>query len=69
MALSGCAIVTIMAILLKLVIMALFDMVTNMVKIGVYTKNIKIVDYLWKRNWKMCIGSKVMDKTKYFRKK
>ena len=47
MAISWHAIVAIMAILLKLAIMAWVNMATNMVNIGVYAKNRKYVDYLW----------------------
>ena len=46
MAISWYAIVAIMAILLKMAIMAKVNMATNMVFIGVYAKNRKNVDTL-----------------------
>ena len=52
----------------KMAITAWPDMAINMAKMGVYAKNRKNVDCLWKRNSKKCIGLKVMAKTKYFRK-
>ena len=66
MAISWYAIVAIMAILMKMAIMAKVNKATNVVFIGVYTKNRKNVDTLWKRNSKMRISSKIMAKTKYF---
>ena len=58
----GHAIVAIMAILTVLAIMARLDMAMDMVVIGVYAKSKKNVDQPWKRNWKKCIGWKVMAK-------
>ena len=43
-------------------------MVSDILDIGVYTKNKKNLDQQWKRKWKMCIGSKVMAKTKLTKK-
>ena len=68
MAISGHAVVAILAILLQMAIMAWLNMAIHMVNMGVYAKNRKNVDCLWKRNSKKCIGLKVMAKTKYFRK-
>ena len=68
MAISGHAVVAILAILLKMAIMAWLNMAIHMVNMGVYAKNRKNVDCLWKRNSKKCIGLKVTAKTKYFRK-
>ena len=68
MAISWYAIVAIMAILLKMAIMAKGNKATNVVFIGVYAKNRKNVDTL-EVELKMCIGSKVMAKTNYFLKK
>ena len=69
MAIPGYAIGAIMAIWLTLAIKVLVNMATNMVNIGVFAKNMTSVDYLRKRNKKICISSKVMGKTKYFIKK
>ena len=38
-------------------------MATNMVHLGFHAKTYWKVDHLWKRNGKICIGSKVMAKT------
>ena len=47
MAISGHAVVAIVAILLKMAIMAWLNMAIHMVNMGVYAKNWKIVDCLW----------------------
>ena len=56
MAISGHAVVAIMAILLKMAIMAWLNMAIHMVNMDVFAKNRKNVDCLWKRNSKKCIG-------------
>ena len=43
-------------------------MAIYMVNMGVYAKNRLNVDSQWNWNSKKCIGSKVLAKTKYFRK-
>ena len=48
----------------KIAVMARSDMAMNMVHNGFYAKTYINMNHLWKRNWKICIGSKVMAKTK-----
>ena len=58
------AIITKMAILANLAIMAWSNMATDMVNSDFFA-NIRInVDHQWKRNWKRYLGLKVMAKTK-----
>ena len=58
------AIITKMAILANLAIIAWPNMARDMVNSDFFA-NIRInVDQQWKRNWKRCIGLKVMAKTK-----
>ena len=56
MALSGHAVVAIMAILMEMTIMAWLNMAIHMVHKDVYAKNRENVDCQWKRNSKNCIG-------------
>ena len=48
----------------KMAVMAWSDTGTKMVHLDFYAKTYINVDHLWKRNWKICIGLKVMAKTK-----
>ena len=48
----------------KMTITAWPDMAKNMANMGFHAMNRTNVDHQWKRNLKICIGSKVMAKTK-----
>ena len=62
MAISGQAVVAIMAILLKLAIMAWLNMAIHMVNMGVYAKNRLNVDSRWNRNSKNASVQKIRQK-------